>query len=122
MGRKRKPSLAESLGEKLGTSIGKGIRCLLSAGDRRSLIDKANAVIDKHSEQLAQRRAKIVRQDTYGKPMLDKWYKEIEYFITHHIEPSLTSGEQSVLDNEWSDIARTITERIEAAHGGLLPK
>ncbi len=49
----------------------------------------------------------------YGKPLLDKWFSEVDYFITNHIHPSLTVREQSMLERERAEITRMITQRIE---------
>lgn len=86
---------------------------LLRSNRRQSLLRKANAVIEQHMDELVRRRAQLVRQDAYGKLQLDRWAKEIEYFITHHVSPLLTTQEQSLLDRERVAITRTIAERTE---------
>ena len=66
-------------------------------------------------DELVRRRAQLVRQDAYGKLQLDRWAKEIEYFITHHINPLLTKDEQSLLDRERVAIVHSIVARTESA-------
>jgi len=82
---------------------------------RQSLLVKANAVIEQQTDQLLRRRAQLVRQDAYGKVQLDKWSKEIEYFVTQHIGASLTTAERSVLEREREEIGRIISDRAERA-------
>lgn len=93
------------------------VTIVLPARRRRSLMDKANTVINQNAEKLARRRAQLVRQDAYGKPVVDKWFAEIDYFIAHHIGPSLTIQEQSLLRRERRRITEMITLRVsEATH------
>ena len=47
------------------------LREVLPARSRRSLIVKANAAVDRNADRLARRRAQLVRQDAYGKPLLE---------------------------------------------------
>jgi predicted DNA-binding transcriptional regulator AlpA len=49
-----------------------------------------DTITDKHIEALVRQRTIQIRNDPYGKPMLDKWNSEVEYFITHHVRPSLS--------------------------------
>jgi restriction system protein len=86
---------------------------LLRRSRRRSLLSKANAVVELQIDQLVRRRAQLVRQDAYGKLQMDKWAKEIDYFITQHIGPSLTTGEQLLLSAERLQIAQIIGDRVE---------
>lgn len=88
------------------------VAIVLPARRRRSLVEKANVVIDQHSEQLAKRRAQLVRQDAYGKQVVDKWMSEIDYFITNHIGPVLTIHERSLLHRERPRIAQLIMQRV----------
>jgi HJR/Mrr/RecB family endonuclease len=90
-------------------------RIVLPIRQRQALLARADAVIDKHADQLARRRFQLVRNDYYGKAQFAKWDKEIDYFITHHIRPSLTTGECSVLEREYAAIVFTIKEHIERA-------
>ena len=82
--------------------------------NRRHLFETANAIIEQHADQLAKVRAQVVRQDPYGKPVLEKWHSEIDYFITEHIRPSLTIKQQSMLESTRADIKRMIMSRAES--------
>jgi restriction system protein len=86
---------------------------VLPARHRRSFFDKANAVIVQHADQLARRRAQLVRADAYGKPIFDKWVEEINYFVSQHVEPKLTTGEQSVLIKNRASITQWVIQRVE---------
>lgn len=89
------------------------VTVVLPARSRRSLIDKANAAVERNADLLARRRAQLVRQDAYGKPVLEKWIEEINYFINEHVGPSLTTQEQSLLRRERAGITQTIMQRVE---------
>jgi HJR/Mrr/RecB family endonuclease len=45
--------------------------------------------------------------------MLEKWTSEIDYFITHHIVPTLTVREQSMLAHEHAAIADLVASQVE---------
>lgn len=86
---------------------------VIPARNRRSLIDKANGLVDRNAERLARRRAQLARQDAYGKLVLDKWFEEINYFIDAHVTPYLTNGEQLLLRRQRSVITQAITQHAE---------
>lgn len=111
----RNPSVIFALVLGLGTLAAAVVvlRIVLPAHRRRSLMDKASAVIDQNVGRLARRRAQLVREDAYGKPVLEGWIREIDYFIDRHIKPALAAGEQSLLRRERVQIAQAITQRIE---------
>ncbi len=81
---------------------------------RRRLFEKAGSAIQRQMQSLVRRRAQLVRQDPYGRPLLDKWTDEIDYFLTHHIEPMLTTREQDMLSFHRAAIADLIEARVEA--------
>jgi restriction system protein len=76
--------------------------------NRRTVFEKANDLIEQKADLLAKRRAQLVRQDPYGKPLLDKWHAEIDYFIAEHIRPRLSVKQQSILERERGEIVRLI--------------
>ena len=45
---------------------------------------------------------------------MEKWEKETDYFITQHIEPSLTTNECRALERERTGIVNLIRTRVEA--------
>lgn len=85
---------------------------------RQGLLIKTQALIEKHSDQLVRRRAQLVWRDAYGKWQLDKWDKEVEYFITTHITPALTQAERSILIRERPHFHGLIHDRIESVTQG----
>jgi hypothetical protein len=87
---------------------------VIPARTRRRLIYKANALADQNAERLARRRAQLVRQDAYGRLVLDKWFEEVNYFIDEHVRPSLTSGEQWLLRRQRSAITHAIAQHVES--------
>lgn len=80
---------------------------------RRQVFESARAIIERHSEQLAKRRAQLVRTDSYGKPLLEKWHSEIDYFITEHVLPSFTSKQQLMLNGMRQEMFILIVKRAE---------
>ena len=89
------------------------VRFLRHDSAHRTLLQKVEATIEQQKSSLVRRKAQLVWRDAYGKLVLDKWSAEIDYFITHHICPSLTIKEQSILEKERVEIARMISEHIE---------
>ncbi len=113
----RNPSVVVVLGLAvigLGAAI-VAVVVVLPARRRRSLMEKANATIERNADRLARRRAQLVRRDAYGKPVLEKWVEEVSYFINEHIRPFLTAQEQSLLRRERVGITQAIVERVEQA-------
>lgn len=92
------------------------VRLKRRANARNSLLEKIRAATDQQLEPLLRKRAQLVRLDPYGKPQFDKWTKEIDYFISQHLKPSLTTGEQQSLVLNHTDVFLIISNRVEAAH------
>jgi restriction system protein len=74
----------------------------------KNLLMKANAAVEQHMVSLVRKRAQLVRLDPYGKPMLDQWNREIEYFVAHHIRPVLSLREQAALACHGNVIAELV--------------
>ena len=79
---------------------------------------KINRIVARHLDSLIRRRSQLVRPDAYGKPRLEKWEKEVDYFIDHHIEPALTARERAMLERGYDAVARVIAGRVEDEAGG----
>lgn len=111
----RNPSSAVALGLAIAAVLAAVVvvAVVVPARRRRSVINKANAAVERNADRLARRRAQLVRPDAYGKPVLGKWVKEIDYFIDEHVGPSLTTSEQSVLRRERARITQAITQHVE---------
>lgn len=91
------------------------VRLIRRASARQALLQKVRAITDQQLEPLLRRRAQLVRLDPYGKPQHDKWTKEIDYFISQHIQVSLTAGEQASLARNYAEVSEIIGNRVEAA-------
>ena len=94
------------------------VRLLRRMIARRLFLRKINRAVARHMDALVRRRSQLVRPDAYGKPKLEKWDREVDYFIEHHIEPVLTTREQAALERGRDRIARLIDERVEAEAQG----
>ena len=84
---------------------------------RRAFRRKVDAAIDRHLTALIRRRAQLVRPDAYGKPREEKWEREIDYFIEHHVEPALNPREQRLLARDFDRVAVRIADRVAAESG-----
>jgi hypothetical protein len=91
------------------------VRLSRRAGARQALLRKAKDACDAQLASLIRRRAQLVQPDAYGKPQIDKWEKEIDYFISRHIRPLLTPGEQAVLERHYYAVAEILNIRVEAS-------
>jgi restriction system protein len=91
------------------------VRALQRENARRALFQKVQATIEQHRISLVRRRAQLVQPDAYGKPQRERWITEIQYFITHHIGPSLTSREYLVLGRERATIENFVERCVMAA-------
>jgi restriction system protein len=92
-----------------------GMKHFRRSQSRHTLYAKVQEVTAKQIASLTRRRFQLVTQDAYGKPQIDKWIKELDYFITQHIDPSLDSSERSILKNEHWAIAAFIDTSVESA-------
>jgi hypothetical protein len=72
------------------------------------------AIINQKLNDLSRRRAQLIRYDPYGKMLLDRWIKEIDYFIDHHIFPVLTPEDYNVLRSRRAQIVGLIVKRTDA--------
>lgn len=58
----------------------------------KNLREKIASLVEQHLNSLIRRRAQLVTYDPYGKPIVDKWVKEIHYFVEEHILPALDTA------------------------------
>jgi restriction system protein len=81
---------------------------------RRAVARKVAAAIRQHLTALVRRREQLVTKDAYGKPRLEDWAKEIEYFIEEHVKRFLTGQEEyAAFMRERSGIASAIAAKVE---------
>jgi HJR/Mrr/RecB family endonuclease len=48
-------------------------------------------------------------------PQLDKWAREINYFISRHVRPSLNSSETVALARNYNDVTKIVRTRVDVA-------
>jgi restriction system protein len=90
-------------------------RLLQRAGARRTLLRKTREAVEQHLTSLVRRRAQLVKPDPYGKPQVEKWAKEISYFISQHIQPLLTPSERNALARNQDKVLSTLGSLVESA-------
>lgn len=88
---------------------------LLRSSARNALYRDVDAVANQHLDTLVRRRMQLVWKDPYGKPQADRWYKEVDYFLTQHVEPTLTGYRLASFRRARLECARLIASRVEAA-------
>jgi restriction system protein len=91
------------------------VRHIRRASEHQALLQKVKAITIQQLEPLLRRRAQLVRLDPYGKPLHEKWIKEIGYFVSQHIQPSLSPGELAALLRNPIEISEIIAGQVEAA-------
>lgn len=88
---------------------------LLRASGRDALFRDVDAVVNQHLDALVRRRMQLVWNDPYGKPQAGRWLKEIDYFLTQHVEPTLSGRRLASFRRVRAECARLIAHRVEAA-------
>lgn len=88
---------------------------VIARSRRDAALARVDATTEKHIDALVRQRSMQVRNDPYGKPILDKWHAELEYFITQHIRPALKPSQWPLLDMERKAISERISQRVAIA-------
>ena len=88
---------------------------ILPRRQRVAMYQRVDAITDGHIDALIRQRAILIRNDPYGKPILDKWHSDVNYFITHHIRPALIPDQQKPAIKEHAAIFVRILQRVEGA-------
>jgi len=84
-------------------------------------LDKVNGIVSRHIEALTRRRAQLVQPDAYGKPQLERWQKEIDYFIQQQVMPSLTPAYAKALQRNRLSVHESIEQQVIAASAITTP-
>ena len=79
---------------------------------RHAFLRKVDMMVERHLPALMRRRAQLARPDAYGKLREEKWDKEVDYFIDHHIDPLLSPRERALLERDIDSVARRISGRV----------
>jgi restriction system protein len=77
---------------------------------RQALMLKVNNIVAAKLDALTRRRAQLVQPDAFGKPQMDRWTREINYFIQNHILCQLNMSEQEIFPNVRDEVVRLINE------------
>jgi restriction system protein len=92
-----------------------GVSYLRRVDAQRTLLQKAQPVVERQLSALVRAKAQLVWPDAYGRPQTEKWEKEKDRFITQHIELSLNPNERRALQRERPRVADLIEARVVAA-------
>ena len=87
----------------------------ISRARRGAVEEIVNAIVEKHIDALVRQRTIQVRSDPYGKPMLEKWHGELQYFITHHVRPAINPSQLPFFDRQRANFFEHIRERVAQA-------
>jgi len=88
---------------------------LIPKRKRDALFERVDTITDSHIDALIRQQTILVRADPYGKPLLDKWHSEIEYFLTHHVRQGLKPDQIPWLENQRNVVLERIAQRVTAA-------
>jgi len=97
------------------------LRELLRKRALDALLQAAAAATSSHMEALLRRRAQLVQKDAYGKLQLDRWSKELDYFIQQHLMPLLPPSERAALVRNKVNVLRAIDRQVIAASADQNP-
>ena len=81
----------------------------------RLLLDQVKGAASLHIDALARRRAQLVQPDAYGKPQMERWQKEIVYFIQHQVTPRLSPACTKALQRNMIYVVAAIEQQVLAA-------
>ena len=82
---------------------------------RRSLVQKVKSATQQHITALARRRVQLLQPDAYGNLKVEKWAKELDYFIFEHLQPTLTAEEQAALPQHSPDLKIAVEMLVSTA-------
>lgn len=82
---------------------------------RSAMLERVDAITDTHINALVRQQMIHARTDAYGKPIVDRWLKEVEYFVANHVRPALTASQQGLLNREKTAVVYRIWQRVTTA-------
>ncbi len=83
--------------------------------DRKAMWAEVEATVARHLQTLLKRRLQLIRYDPYGKPDVQPWVDEVQYFIDTQLVPALSEGQRRALADERVNVALLIGRRVEEA-------
>lgn len=82
---------------------------------RSTMLERVDAITDAQINALVRQQMILTSTDAYGKPVVNRWVKELEYFVSNHVRPSLDASQQGMLDRERAVIVQRIWQRVSNA-------
>lgn len=98
-----------------GIALAVTVKVILPRQRRDAMVARVDAITDAHMGALIRRQMILVHTDAYGKPVTDRWTKELEYFVTNHIRPVLDANQLGILDSNRAVIVYRIWQRVSNA-------
>ncbi len=78
-------------------------------------LERLSSIVSLHIEALTRRRAQLVQPDAYGKPQMERWQKEIDYFIQQQVMPSVPPRYVKTLQRNRPNVVAAIEQQVVAA-------
>ena len=91
------------------------VTVILPRQRRDAMVARVDAITDAHMGALIRQQMILIHSDAYGKPVTDRWMKELEYFVTNHVRPALDVNQISFLDSNNAIIIHRIWQRVSNA-------
>lgn len=82
---------------------------------RHKVLETVDAIANRHIAELVRQCTILIRNDPYGRPILDKWYSHVDEFITHHVRPAVSPSQQPIVDKRRTIISQRILQRVKEA-------
>lgn len=82
---------------------------------RSRMLESVGTITDAHVDALIRQQKILTHTDAYGKPVVDRWLKELEYFVSNHVRPALNASQQGMLDREKAAVVQHIWQRVTNA-------
>jgi restriction system protein len=95
--------------------IALALAIFLPRWERSTLLKNVDAITDAHINALVRQLKISTHTDPYGKPVVDRWLKELDYFVTNHVRPRLDASQQRRLDRERAAVVQRIWQRVSNA-------
>jgi restriction system protein len=98
-----------------GIALAVTVKVILPRQRRDAMVARVDAVTDTHMGALIRQQMILVHTDAYGKPVTDRWAKELESFVTNHVRPALDANQLRILDSNRGVIIYRIWQRVSNA-------
>ncbi len=78
-----------------------------------STLKKVFLATQDNIQTLSRRKLQLVKTDPYGRIIYDAWIGELDYFITHHVEPTCSVEEKPFLHAMQKPLIQTIDKMVD---------